>query len=95
MHLPHVAAHVGLSSAYFDRMFSTAVGCGLREYIRNVRLGAGLAALADTEDSVKQIAFTVGYGSVSAFGRDFKNRYGLTPGGYRRRVGRRPEANRK
>ncbi len=44
---------------------------------------------------MKQIAFTVGYGSVSAFGRDFKNRYGLTPGGYRRRVGRRPEANRK
>ena len=44
------------------------------------------ALLADTEQTVLEIAIGVGYGSVSQFGVAFKRRYQLTPSQYRRQA---------
>ena len=42
------------------------------------------ALLADTEQTVLEIAVAVGYGSVSQFGVAFKERYHMAPSQYRR-----------
>ena len=41
--------------------------------------------------AISQVAFDTGFGGLSHFCRDFKRRYGLSPGQYRRQFNGRAE----
>jgi AraC-like DNA-binding protein len=60
------------------------LGISLADYIRCCRLDAAKRLLQETELSIAQIAYEVGYSMPEAFTRMFTREVGLTPTAYRR-----------
>jgi DNA-binding response OmpR family regulator len=66
------------------RLLRAQTGAGYREWRRALRLRHACAALAFSDEHVRQIAFRNGYEHPSQFDRDFHQAFGLTPTAYRR-----------
>ena len=82
--LKELATMMGTSSSYFSRLFRNEVGMPLFEYINRTRIRKACVMLRRADISVTQIAFDVGYNSVSFFNRYFRRIMHLTPREYRR-----------
>lgn len=77
-----VAADCGLSRATLQRRL-TGAGCSYQQLLDEVRFGTARELLNETESSLNEIAFMLGYGEVSAFHHAFRRWAGMTPGEYR------------
>ncbi len=86
LRLRDAADACGLSACHFSATFSAAVGCGFSEYLTSYRLYCACALLAETENSVSEVAYETGFGSLSHFFRVFHQAYGCTPRDYRRQI---------
>lgn len=66
--------------------FKDRFGMSPKQWIRDQRLDAALAALEeqDHEVSIKAIALACGYSHLGLFSSDFKKRFGMTPSAARR-----------
>ena len=82
--LEEVAAQVGLSSAYFSKLFKSELGVGYAEYLTEVRLEHAKRLLLDSNGSVKEIAAQVGYLDDKYFSKLFKKQTGIKPSEFRR-----------
>lgn len=69
----------GTSIYHFRRLFSFLSGMSLGEYIRNRKLSNATFDLLDEDNSVTEIAFKYGYGSVDGFSRTYKEWSGFSP----------------
>lgn len=69
----------GTSIYHFRRLFSFLSGMSLGEYIRNRKLSNATFDLLDEDNSVTEIAFKYGYGSVDGFSRAYKEWSGFSP----------------
>ena len=78
-----VAESVGFSEYHFHRIFASALGESISEYIKKRRLAQAAKRLLNTSDSIMEIALTCRYDSQEAFTRAFKRAFGATPGKYR------------
>lgn len=85
--LSDVCAAAGLSRGALSERFNEAFGVSPIQYLRKARLDRAADLLERTGLSLQRIARSVGYRSMSAFGRAFRQEYGLAPGAYRERVG--------
>lgn len=72
-----------LSVSHFCRLFKQITGRGFHEYLRLYRLSRA-EHLFSSDLSLSEIAFSCGFGSLSAFTRAFKKCRGCTPGRARR-----------
>lgn len=72
------------SKSHFMRFFKEYMGLSFVEYLNGYRLGEAGRQLAATEKSVTEIAQSCGFENISYFNRLFKERYGQTPGQYRK-----------
>ena len=88
--LEEVAAHAGLSPHHFSRLFRSATGLTLTDYINRSRIESARQLLLKADARVSEIAFEVGYQSLSQFNRSFLRITGRSPLAYRRRI-LRPE----
>lgn len=86
--LVELAQQAGVSRTVLAERFRHFLGESPMAYLTRFRLGLGARALANTNQSVAQIAIDVGYESESAFNRAFKRQYSLPPARYRREQGR-------
>jgi len=80
---------LGMSRAKLYRLFEPLGG--IAHYIRERRLRRALLELADDETRnrpIYDIALTAGFSSETAFGRAFRQRYGVTPSDVRARNAR-------
>lgn len=84
----HVAAELGIDSTEIGELLDRHTGAGYREWRRLLRLRGAIQELAETSEQVSQIAFAIGYESLSQFDRDFRAAFGLTPGQFREHVTR-------
>lgn len=73
-----------LSPAHLSRTFKRCLNCTPTEYVNELRLQAAAYLLLSTNRPVADIAFEVGYLSLSYFYKRFKRRYDLPPEKYRR-----------
>lgn len=80
-----LAETVALSQDYFSRLFKRTFGVSPRSWLLNERLRQGGNMLLESNASVSEIAFELGYGDVFLFSKQFKERYGVSPRGYRMR----------
>ena len=52
--------------------------------IREIRLEAGAALLEDDTGTISEVAYAVGFNSLSYFSRSFKEHFGVSPSAYRK-----------
>ena len=82
--LETVAAISGFSLSYFYKIFMSATGFTLKEFIRNKRLSAAAKELIQTRRRIIDIALDAGFDSQEVFTRAFTALWGTTPLNYRR-----------
>lgn len=88
--LPAMAEKAGMERRTFLRRFQKATGMTPTEYCQHLRIGKGREMLELTQQTVDQIAWSVGYEDPGAFRKVFHKIIGLTPGEYRTRFSVRP-----
>lgn len=76
--LPALCSGAGVSVRTLERLFRSDVGIGFDSWRRQVRLIKAVEYLV-AGDSVKQVAFAVGYSQPSAFVEAFRRTFGVTP----------------
>jgi AraC-like DNA-binding protein/ligand-binding sensor protein len=81
--LEDVATHVGLSPAYFSRLFKEETGNSFSGYLASVRVERSKELLRDGTLSLADIALETGFADQSHFSRVFKKETGVSPSRYR------------
>ena len=79
-----LARHVGLSRTRLAERFRHFLGESPMAYLAQWRLKLGAELLQSTEESVAEVAATVGYGSEAAFNRAFRREFDCPPAQFRR-----------
>ena len=78
-----VAAVAHLSEAHFIRSFRATFGETPHRYLQRRRVERSMFLLRETDRSVTDVCFDVGFGSVGTFCRTFRDIVGETPSDYR------------
>ncbi len=79
-----VSRHAGLSESHFCRVFKEATGLTLTDYVNRRRIEWAKKELLKPEVRVSEIAFHIGYQSLSQFNRSFARFTGNSPTNFRR-----------
>ncbi|SDT30928.1 AraC-type DNA-binding protein [Paenibacillaceae bacterium GAS479] len=79
-----VANFAGLNRTYFSTIFTKSAGISPADYIANIKMNKAKEMLLTTSASVTEIAYSLGYPTLFAFTRAFKNYHSLSPSGYRK-----------
>ena len=64
-------------------MFKSEIGKPIIDYLIDVRLEEAKNLLVNSEYSVKDVSYVIGYADQNYFSRLFKQRVGYTPTNYR------------
>lgn len=83
--LGDVARHAGTSESHFCRLFKEATGLTFTDYVNHARIEWAKRELLHPEARISEVAFQVGYQSLSQFNRSFARITGSSPTAYRRR----------
>lgn len=73
------------SSAHLNRLFREHFGVSPNEYLQEYRFCYAQNLLRNTDMSVSEIAYAIGYSNLSHFFGQFKRRYGVPPREWRNR----------
>lgn len=79
-----IAALVNLSPGRLAHLFKDEMGVSLQQYLTQLRLAKARHRLESTFLSIKEIAASVGFASVTQFTNSFKSVHGTTPSEYRK-----------
>jgi AraC-like DNA-binding protein len=82
--LEELAKLAGLSRSAFAERFAQVLGQPPIQYLAEWRMQLATGLLANTKDSIAQVAAQVGYESEAAFSRAFKKLIGTPPAEWRR-----------
>jgi AraC-like DNA-binding protein/ligand-binding sensor protein len=83
LRLGHVAKAVNTSTFYFCKMFKKVTGINFTDYLSRVRIEKSKNLLLNPNLRVSEIAFEVGFQSLTHFNRVFKRILGQSPTEYR------------
>ena len=78
-----LAAVAGFSVPHFHRIFTAHMGENISEYVRRVRLERAGRKLRMGAVDITEVALAAGYDTHAAFGKAFKQQYGLSPSEFR------------
>jgi AraC-like DNA-binding protein len=84
--LTKVAKAVNTSSFYFCKLFKKATGLNFTDYVSRVRIEKAKNLLLNPNLRISEIAFEVGFQSLTHFNRVFKKIIGQSPTQYRSQV---------
>jgi AraC-like DNA-binding protein len=78
-----VAAVAHISPAHFSRCFRAVFGESPHRYLQRRRVERSMFLLRESDRTVTEICFDVGFGSLGTFSRTFREIVGETPSAYR------------
>jgi AraC family transcriptional regulator len=78
-----LAGIANFSVPHFHRIFTGCVGENIASYVRRIRLQRAGYKLRGGAVDITQVALAAGYHSHAAFGKAFKQQYGLSPSEFR------------
>jgi len=78
-----LAAVAGFSVPHFHRIFTAHMGVNISNYVRRVRLERAGRKLRLGAVDITEVALAAGYETHAAFGKAFKQQYGLSPSEFR------------
>jgi two-component system response regulator YesN len=81
--LDEAARHVGLSRWHLERLLRVRTGKSFTCHVLEVRLRQAQMLLRDRSRSVKEVAYSTGFGSLRSFDRHFRRIHGVPPCGWR------------
>lgn len=81
-----VLGKTNMSYYKLNNLFKSVHNMTISEYIRNRRIERSKEMIVGTTKSVSEIAYEVGYSSISNFILAFKKVYHVTPGEYKKRA---------
>lgn len=79
-----------MDQASLCRFFKRATGRTMTAYLNELRIGAAAQLLINTDESILEIGFRVGFGNYSNFNRQFKQIKGFGPRTLRRQFSSEP-----
>ena len=82
-----VAAVAYISEAHFIRTFRAVFGETPHRYLQRRRVERAMFLLRETDRSVTDVCFDIGFGSLGTFSRTFREIVGETPSEHRLRNG--------
>ena len=74
------------SEYHFMRFFKKYMGESAMEYVRNVRLAKAAELFEQDAQSSLEVSLSCGFNNLSYFHREFKEKYGMTPGTFQRKI---------
>lgn len=77
-----LAEHLTMSSSQLRRKLKALTNQTIIEYLRNYRLEKAAVLLKNKRGNVSEVAFQVGFESLSYFGKIFQEKFGKTPSDY-------------
>ncbi|MFU2208079.1 helix-turn-helix domain-containing protein [Solidesulfovibrio sp. C21] len=80
--LQELARVVGLSHTKLNQCFREMFGTTIFGYLRELRLNRAKSLLDNGCMNVTEVAYAVGYSSLSHFAKSFKAHHGMAPGSY-------------
>lgn len=83
--IPVLASIAAVSEAHFIRMFRATFGETPHRYLQRRRIERAMALLRNSDQSVTDVCFAVGFNSLGTFSRTFSALVGESPSSYRRR----------
>ena len=78
-----LASVAGFSVPHLHRLFAAQVGQGVAAYVRRMRLERAARKLRMGAVDISEVALAAGYDTHSAFGKAFKQQFGLSPSEFR------------
>jgi AraC-like DNA-binding protein len=91
--IPALARLAHVSEAHFIRTFGATFGETPHRYLQRRRVERAMFLLCQTDRSVTDVCFDVGFASLGTFSRTFHAIVGETPTAYRARVDAKPVPN--
>lgn len=73
---------IGMSRTNLHRKLKALTDCSATEFIRIVRLKRAMYLLEQKAGNVSEVAYAVGFNSISYFNKCFKKQFGKTPSGF-------------
>lgn len=84
--LSQVARAVNMSSFYFCKLFKKATGINFTDYVSRVRVERAKNLLLNPNVRITEVAYEVGFQSLTHFNRVFRKVEGESPTSYRQRL---------
>lgn len=84
--LEEISAVANFSEYYFTRFFKEATGMTFGKYINNYRVEKAAQLLKNSDDSITEVVFKSGFGSIKTFNRVFKQLKGCSPSSYKKTI---------
>lgn len=84
--LDQLSRDSGLSQAKLQEGFKFLYARTVTEYVRHIRLEAARDLMNTTDLNISQIVYSIGFTSRSYFSKIFKEKYGMTPHEFRKKV---------
>ena len=78
----HLQKELGISRMQLHRKLKALTDKSATEFIRSIRLKSAAEKLQAGQDNVSQIAYQVGFNSLSYFTKCFKEQFGVIPSAY-------------
>jgi AraC-like DNA-binding protein len=89
IHIDEVADLAGMSESAFSRFFKKNTGNSFTDHVNKLRIWQACKLLSETEMSITDICFEVGYLNISNFNRTFLKQHKVTPSAYRKLTSQR------
>lgn len=77
---------VEMNPSAFSRFFKKTTGRTLTRYVNELRIGLACRKLSDSNQTILDISFQVGFGNLSNFNRRFREIKGVTPRQFRNKA---------
>jgi AraC-like DNA-binding protein len=84
--LEEVAAQVHVSTYYFCKIFKQSTGMTFTEYVNRQRIELAKRELLKPDRRITEVAYDVGYQSLSQFNRSFLKIAGQSPSQFRKQM---------
>jgi len=81
--LDDISRYCNISSYYFSKLFKQETGENYVEYLSRVRIENAKKMLTESEASIKEISYSVGFSDPNYFSRAFKKYEGVSPTEYK------------
>lgn len=88
-----IASFVGIDRSYFGKLFKKHTGVTAGKYLQQYRMNKAMFLLESGDDTVGNIAQSVGFNYEHYFINVFKQYTGFTPSEYRKQQRKKPDKN--